>query len=51
MTALHKAALGGHEAVVQLLFKDYRANVEAKDKWGGTALWRAAEIGHKDRWR
>jgi ankyrin repeat protein len=40
--ALHGAAFGGHEAVVQLLVEDYKADAEAKDNDGWPVLHWAA---------
>jgi ankyrin repeat protein len=38
-TALHQAALSGHEAVVQLLVKQRGARLDIRDTvWGGTPL-------------
>ena len=45
-TALHLAALGGQEAVVQLLVET-GADIEAKDKYEKTALYLAAQCGHE----
>jgi ankyrin repeat protein len=44
-TALHRAAFGGHKAMVQLLVEDYKADVEAMDNDGWLALHWAAFSG------
>ena len=44
-TALHKAAIQGHEEIVQLLLSN-GASLEAKDIWEQTPLHRAALSGH-----
>ena len=45
-TALHQAALSGHEAIARLLLKA-KAKVDAKTKMGWTALQLAAQEGHE----
>ena len=45
-TALMLAALGGHEAVAQVLLQ-HGADVAAADNNGGTALMGAAQGGHE----
>ncbi|HCB64282.1 MAG TPA: hypothetical protein DEP20_02795, partial [Fusobacteria bacterium] len=46
-TVLMAAAKNGHKEVCELLI-DKGADVNAVDKWGGTALMYAAENGHKE---
>jgi ankyrin repeat protein len=46
MTALHWAAEEGHEAVVRLLL-EHKADVDAKNEDGETALLMATKKGHE----
>ena len=45
-TALHSAAVSGHDRVVLLLLADPRVDVNCSDKHGVTPLGNAADAGH-----
>ena len=47
-TALHIAALLGHEKIVQLLLADQRVNVNCRDLGGSTPLHIAAGCGYDE---
>ena len=47
-TPLHEAVLGGHMAIVDYLIYQAQADMMYKDKFGQTALHKAAKAGHVD---
>ena len=44
-TALHIASICGHQNVVEILI-NYKADINAKDKWGWTPVMYSAEYAH-----
>ncbi|KAK0516682.1 hypothetical protein JMJ35_001285 [Cladonia borealis] len=43
-TALHRAAAKGHDKIVKILLTEGAVDVDARDKWGQTALMLAAQL-------
>ena len=47
-TALHWAAMQGHQGVVRMLASHKDVNVNARNEWGETPLKEADKKGHQD---